>query len=216
MTSRPYDHIDVVISGVIGNAVQQWSCQFTNAAVDHSAVPGDISVGDLVTIATSVRTALQGPGPLLSIMGSDVSVKAIRAYLRKAGDPLATLVGEDTTVMGGAGTPTVPTQCAVVATLLTGAAGVRNRGRVYWPIAGATTRLMTTGQNTTVANETRDIIDALRTSVSSAWGTAAGPVVGNNGLLVTRVRVDNVIDTQRRRRDKIAPTSTAIADPTVP
>lgn len=216
MTSRPYDHIDVVISGVIMNGVQQWSCQFTNAAIDHSELPGDTSVGDLITIATGVRTALQGPGPLLSLMGSDTSVKAVRAYLRKAGDPVAAFVGEDTTLMGGAGTPTVPPQCAVVATLLTGAAGRRNRGRVYWPIAGSSSRLLTSGQNATIANETRDIIDSLRTTCSAVWGTAAGPVVGNNGLLVTRVRVDNVIDTQRRRRDKINPTSTAVADPTVP
>lgn len=216
MASRPYDHIDTVISGIIDSADQGWSCGFTNAAVDHSSLPGGLAVGDLVDICDAIRAAIVGPGPLLSIMGSDVTITAIRAYARLAGNPDATLVGENVSPMGGAGTPDVPTQIAAVATLLTGAAGRANRGRVYWPIAGCTGRRLTSGQNTTIAQETVDIISAQRTSVSSAWGTDAGPVVGNNGLLVTRVRVDDVPDTQRRRRNKVSPTSVVGIDVPVP
>lgn len=207
MNARPFDHVDVSIGGLIASGGQTWSCTFTCAALDHSNAPGDTTSADLATICDDVHDALAGPGPLLSLMGSDASVQAIRAYLRLANQSSAAFVGENNSIMGCAGTPDVPPQIAAVVTLLTGAAGRKNRGRVYWPVAGTTDRLLTSGQNSTYANETADLIAQLRTSLSSFWGTDAGPVIGNNGFSVESVRCDNVADTQRRRRDKVVPTS---------
>lgn len=216
MTSRPYDHIDVVIGGTILSSAQGWSVQFTTAAADHSELPGDTSVGDLQAIATAVKTQMAGPGPILSALGSDVHILSRRAYLRKAGVAVAALVGEDVTDQGGAGTPVVPPQNAAVVTLLTGAAGRANRGRVYWPMAGATSRRITSSTVTALSTSTAALIAAIRVACTSVWGTAAGPVVGNNGLLVTRVQVDDVMDTQRRRRDKIASTVKVATDVPIP
>ena len=102
---------------------------------------------------------------------------------------------------------------AIVATLLTGRAGRSYRGRVYIPGTGATdasgnfTSALATGLATSVANflskaATRSLNGGVFIpSVTSATRLENTPI--------TRVRVDNVNDTQRRRRDKVIATASS-------
>jgi hypothetical protein len=110
----------------------------------------------------------------------------------------------------------LPPQCAVVVSLLTAGFGRAFRGRVYVPTNGilmdATNLQLSAAQTTAEATAFGNYLSAmLLTSftpvlVSRSRG-ASSPI--------THLRVDSVVDTQRRRRDKFvaAHAGTALVTP---
>lgn len=112
--------------------------------------------------------------------------------------------GQHPVSLPGSGTPGGYPQIAMVATLRTPGYGRAFRGRIYLPYtrAGDTERLRNAD------------VDAITTGLGTYLSTflLAGrpPVVWSrsraDAYSVIRVTVDNVADTQRRRRDKVAST----------
>lgn len=111
---------------------------------------------------------------------------------------------------GGSAPIRTPDQVAVVASLRTGRAGRSFRGRMYLPLNGldiGTNSQMSAGQADAAALAVKTCIDAindveLTCVVMSATQTLATPI--------TEVRVNTVMDTQRRRTNKIIPTHDAV------
>lgn len=116
----------------------------------------------------------------------------------------------------------LPDQCALVVSLLTARTGRSFRGRTYLPItsAGALTngKMDPTGTSAQAANFMANLIKGLgnsTTTVPTPTSTqlAGAPHIaiqsatsGQVGAPVIAVRAGDVIDTQRRRRNKIVET----------
>lgn len=123
-------------------------------------------------------------------------------------------------VTGALGAPTMPNQCALVVSLLTARSGRSYRGRVYLPILGAGVlspagRLDPAGAAVYHAlTFVGYLIASLNGQIFAPAVTAPQPVTffhiaiqsrasGQPGAPVTSIKVGDVIDTQRRRRDKL-------------
>lgn len=123
-------------------------------------------------------------------------------------------------VVGGLTTPTMPNQCTLVASLTTASAGRSFRGRVYLPCldAGALTAAGRLDPASNVVVNASDFVTGLIAGLNG--GTTSPPVTAPlpatrwaiaiqskvSGVIaapVTHVKVGDVIDTQRRRRDKL-------------
>lgn len=109
-------------------------------------------------------------------------------------------------IQGGASTNVLPAEVATVVTLLTPTAGARGRGRMYLPsMAGAVTdgsgQLLTTVQQD-VVNGMKDFFDTWNSDpITLPVGVASQ--VGGFVTTVNRIRVGNVFDAQRRRRNAV-------------
>ncbi len=165
---------------------------------------------ELQGIAESARGGFGSSG-LLGLMPANVVIQKVRAAWVKAdgrvlqaGDGSyfqhdAPYGGNDG--VGGSGTHNMPTQVALVASLMTSRAGPTGKGRIFlpWPaITPGTDFIITSAQAQTVANAVRTLVDGISTfdnvvSVVSEKGYAS-PVTG--------VRVGRVPDTMRSRRHR--------------
>jgi hypothetical protein len=87
--------------------------------------------------------------------------------------------------------------------------GRNNRGRIYIPFNGGTVGNTLVASNAHSQNLSSQIALWIGDIDAAAFGADLMAVITSpraDAHTVTRVRVDNVVDTQRRRRDKIAPT----------
>lgn len=99
-----------------------------------------------------------------------------------------------------------PNQCALVCSLRTVSPARNGRGRIYLPFlsGGVAGGQLATTDAQAVATATANLLVALNGGTApSSIGRVLG---GTSGLPVTSVVVDTVIDTQRRRRNKIVAT----------
>lgn len=145
-------------------------------------------------------------------VGNRGTLDSVRTYWDADNTPGAELVGASTTAaVPGVGTNTAPPQIAVCATLLTGLAGRTQRGRSYVPYSEGTDAngLISSATCQALALATATFLGTFQT-ISFA-GQALYPGLYSarrpGATPITAVRVDNVLDTQRRRRDKIIATA---------
>lgn len=109
-------------------------------------------------------------------------------------------------IVAGQGTPTMPAQCSRVYSLLSGISGRSYRGRMYLPCLNAP--VSAAGKSQPQLNQAAEFADFL-IDVAAAWPGAdpirPGVHSATQNLVtdVTAVRVGDVIDTQRRRRDAL-------------
>jgi hypothetical protein len=114
--------------------------------------------------------------------------------------------------VAGSGTTVLPLQSALVYTLVTARPGRSYRGRMYWPVLTqaipADGKLPTT--SITLAARALSFVQMLETLSQEAPLATMAPVVVSKAqnvvTEVTAVRVGNVVDTQRRRRDNLVET----------
>lgn len=145
-----------------------------------------------------------------SMLADNQSVTLIKGYFYAGTSPQATYIAEYP-ISGGTGTgPShLPEQIACVATLLTGAAGRRNRGRMYFPAGGMSIGADAQFQPADAAS----LSSALAAFFTGLNSGASGrrvivySVAGSAARVVTTVRVDTKPDVQRRRVNKIQPTT---------
>lgn len=106
-------------------------------------------------------------------------------------------------IVGSSGSSPLPLQTAVVCSLLTGAAGRRNRGRMYLPVnavALGTNHELTTTDVDALANAVKQWFDVLNASGNNPVQVVS--IAGSASRDVTQVRVDSRPDIQRRRANK--------------
>lgn len=100
-------------------------------------------------------------------------------------------------------------QVSVVVTLETAGFGRSQRGRLYFPWTASSEDLRPAD------DAIDDLAAGMGTYLSTAITQGFVPIVNSrsraDGYAVTRVKIDNVADTQRRRRDQFAPTHIASA-----
>lgn len=143
-------------------------------------------------------------------MGSTVLFDLVTARIISTAG-LTTLQAESSPVtpVAGAGAVAFPNQIATVVTLLTVTAGRRGRGRVYLASLGgsvASTGRMVTTKRTSLVSTFKTFADAVNVALDTAItgdALAVQSQVVPSAAAVTSIRVGDVYDTQRRRRDSM-------------
>lgn len=107
----------------------------------------------------------------------------------------------------GSGATVHPPQCATVVTLQTGIPGASYRGRMYVPmLAGSIgSGLTRTDLSASTATNFASLLEVLGSTASGGLADDPAVVSAAAGAVtpVTSVRIGNVVDTQRRRRDAL-------------
>jgi hypothetical protein len=171
----------------------------------------NLSTGDAATAFGDALTACWAAGmDDLTTPEVDLTL-ASAAAINEATDGQITRVEVVLALTGVVDGEMLPFQCATVISLLTASATRHGRGRFYLPPLSAT--FLLNGKLNSTAMTTLDtawtaFFDSLNTD-------GVNPVVRNRtghiSTPVTSARVGDVIDTQRRRRNKLTETYTVIA-----
>jgi hypothetical protein len=195
--------------------------------IHHGIGAADISTyADLTTAAAAV-------GTFLTSRGGTSSTKAEMQALGNGGlithvqvaamvDGLVVNTGDaDITVIAQSGSATLPPQNAMVTTLLTDINSRATRGRMYWPLL---VPLLSAGKYGSSLTTWCNDMKAWYTGISQALATTAGgslavflPSVFSRVHMtltpVSRLRVNSIVDTQRRRSWSLIPANTTITFP---
>jgi len=214
-------HYRMVVGGVLVGA-QRWSI---GLSLDGNTVPPDpvamnVAAVQMFNDFNTAAWSASGTGltPLKNLASAQATLDSVRLYYYPTGATQATLVGASTQApVVGSGGISNPPQCALVVSLLTGFAGRKNRGRMYLPcLSDDVTAVgqLSTGRAQLVATTVANWLSLVRTRSVTTGGNSI-PIVysetaGNSAI--ASVRVDSLIDTQRRRRDKLTPTQTGAAN----
>lgn len=149
------------------------------------------------------------PASLAGIASSAVHLTGVRTEYFDATNKLAqvaeTPVAQAT---GGTGSVLAPLQCSLVVSLLSGRPGRSFNGRLYFPCLSASlsqsTARISDSEAETIATDTAQWLRSI--ADEAPGGVDLDPAIFSQKLgttsTVTSVRVGNVVDTQRRRRDK--------------
>lgn len=147
------------------------------------------------------------------------AVTGCSAYVYGDSGTLVEQAASDAVVELGSGGQRMPHSTAIVASLITGVPGRRTRGRIYLPLTGAEVAtnnglLPLVGQQL-VADSVAAALEDLRVAGYDVGADGLDPVVvsttGGLATPITTVRVGNVPDVQRRRRNGLAETYASAA-----
>ena len=163
--------------------------------------------------ACDAITAISPGSGLLSLMSTALTITGARVEVREdAGDELMAIsIQPRATPLAGTGVPVRGSSAALVFSLRTDTPGASGRGRLYWPnVASAiTTQLrMQVTDVTSAMNAMATYLHAIESALATAFPTigfdlAVRSKVQQASHHVNKLQVGNVIDTQRRRRDKM-------------
>lgn len=171
--------------------------------------------------AAAAIAALTPGSQLLAAMSTGLRITGARVEVRKF-DGTLDVVGEATrsSSLPGTGAPVHPPQIAMCHSLRTARAGASYRGRLYWPGVGLTIQ----STDFRVSSATQDsLLSDLKTYLTSFEGAINTAFVETGASLVVWSRKDaaleavnalsvgNVLDTQRRRRDKLTESLVTLA-----
>lgn len=197
----------IAIDGNFVSTPEVWSTSF---AATSSDTPPDQA--NMNSWAEAILTYLGGTSTpaqqLRAWMSSVGQITRVRIYWYQSIGASAALVAASTGAgFSGSGTVIHPPQLAAVYSLLTGIPGRRYRGRMYWPAVGISTgtTFTSSGLNLSAAQNFAQFLDAVTTLEPGPESIQPAVVstVGNVVTPVTAVSLDNVLDTQRRRRDAL-------------
>jgi hypothetical protein len=128
--------------------------------------------------------------------------------------PIVTSAQATLGIAGASTDPGLPAQCSPCVSLTTAIAGSRARGRMFLPPPDTS---VLTGSGRLSAQFRTDVITCLDTFYASMAANAATPVVVSavggvwTTYTVNTIRLGDVVDTQRRRRNSIAEVYTTAA-----
>lgn len=204
---------DVMKVSIEGTAVsgEVWSINPTFDFGDFGQP--DPTFSQMAAAATAIN-ALTIPAALLGYLSTAFSVSGVRLEARKLNGDLV-IVGEGVRSSGGAGSGVVTQvpQTALCLSLRTDAAGASKRGRLYWPACGMSIQSadfrISSGTQTTALTAFKTYLTSIEGALNTALGLSnAALTVWSRTLAstqpVTLLQIGNVLDTQRRRRDKLS------------
>jgi hypothetical protein len=204
------DALKIVFRGTI-QGTQSWSTALFMAIQTDS---GNLTATNLNTIAGHLSTPSSTLWTSIAGVGwrSTTSFNEISVYYYPTGEPDPTEVSNlsVTAVVGGLTSATLSPRDALVASFLTGLSGRSYRGRSYAPMGGlplGTDQQAPLVATTGLGNAWKVFIDAVN---SANWndGNVLAQVASvasfTRGITtpITTVRVDSLVDSQRRREDK--------------
>jgi len=194
-----------------GNEI--WNCSFWLRPTGAATAPSDGTAADaLLTTLKGVTHWATFKAQILANLRATGGIVEERLYCYPTTGTTAAAVAVQSDVAAGTSTGgTLPNQCAVVVTLLTGVAGRSQRGRVYLPLSGGAVST-TDGQLTNtlptlraeLANWNKDM--AL---LASGWAIYVVSQTRTSSLPVVQCKIDTRVDVQRRRANRQAATSSA-------
>lgn len=193
----PSGYSRVVIVGTL-NASETFETGFWVHLAPTSQTDND----DLANSIASTFTLNAYPSLKQLITPADAFTE-IRVYSYPSGGPTAAFISSATLgTSPGSGAGALPEQVCMVITTTTGAAGRRNRGRLYLPATGAQLVAAKTFMTATVDAGVGGIA-ALFTSLAAGQPVpSVVSQVGSSGRPITEVHGDNRPDIQRRRANK--------------
>ena len=175
-------------------------CPSTNAqaAATLAAMTG---LASWAGFASAVVSGLPATGGL----------RSVTLYCYPGGGSHATAIATSAITVAGTGTGNVLSpQDSLVVSLRTAQAGRSNRGRMYLPWINdsldATHHQTTSAKLVTINNGIKAWLNALTTAVITPAGNGVFAVIANSlgqAPTVTTLVTDSLIDTQRRRRNKL-------------
>lgn len=196
-----------------------WSCGLRTGVL--GAAPSNANLASAAgVVATQIGTVISSA---TNVMGTTVTLTQCTArYLNAAGQTVDLAIAPPAAPVSGVGTVQKPNQCALVVTLLTNAPTRRGRGRIYLPFIGGAS--MSAGKyNAPVQIGVRDSMKAAINAINSSITTSlaaqlcvhsqVAPLTTASVQLITAIRVGDVIDTQRGRRDGIVETYSVASIP---
>jgi hypothetical protein len=215
----------VTINGTCYAGSEIWSTGFYMGAAGSDAIAPNEAF--MTALDTAWRAFWTAPNSMFSSEYQTASYRV--AIINEDGTTdVSTVLNKYlvTPVNGGTTTANLPPQCSIVATLQTDTPrGLGSKGRMYLPgigvsIAGNTgTASTSTLQNT--ANNMKTFFNAINGSfdqpgkvITASKGRTVGLVGGMVNRPITSVKIGNVYDTQRRRRNQLVEqfvTATGIA-----
>lgn len=184
----------------------------------------DLDPGDWLNdqLAPATKTLLNATG----LMRQDAYVREIKVYPIDqtghvapavpyvTGTPCVLTTKTATAIRGQATTAMFPPQVSLVASLRTAQVGPGGRGRIYLPALaasnGTTVGLLDPTRQSAIANLVASWLANCRLDLADKAYPAVIPQAQSAPevyALIDTVRVDNVFDTQRRRRRSIVPTT---------
>ena len=202
-----FDYIRLGIKGTLPGG-EAWS---VNPTFDAFNSYQGIDASELNAVALAVR-AVSVPAVLRNLLSSAADITSFRVEGRNSATDLvmAAEAAPSGGAISGTGSPSKPYQTSIVASLLTGFAGASNRGRLYWPALGAvigTNLRLSTPTPAAFAEAMANYLTAIQGAISGVAGfsdstlVVYSPTTGTKRV-VTEISVGDVLDIQRRRRDK--------------
>lgn len=197
----------VVLSGSIGAGGEIWS---TGANFIPDVGPAVISPEDLGAWAEEVSQFLEGglPTTLSNGVSANGAITEVRCYYYPTNNGPASFVGIAPCSFVGSATSNNPLPSSVVFSLQTATAGRSFRGRMYWPALSLT--INTQGRfgssiMSSIAQDAANLLVNIAAAPTIATDLVPAVVSKTRNLVtpVTQVKVGDVPDTQRRRRDAL-------------
>lgn len=178
------------------------------------------------TAANSI-SALSLPSALNALKSTAAGLSRVRVERRS--DAGALLGAAEAGWAGGgsgASAPVHPPQTSIVFSLRSNVPGSRGRGRLYWPAIGATlsssTLRLATPTTSDAATAAAGYLDQIATALKVALAPSpslidydlcvVSPTSGTRTKVV-RIQVGDILDVQRRRRDRLVETYASAAMP---
>jgi len=199
-------HLQLRVEGLIG-ASQTWSIN-PKFSYPTTAIPTQSVMDAWATAVAALNSGFILPNPTL--YGDAVSVTGCTAsYINDAGQSVVIAKSTFASPNKALGTAKMPPQTSLVTTLQTNVPGRQARGRLYWPYLAltidSTTLRVSSATQLQIASSTaawlQDLEDAYPGSESVQ--SAVISMTGGTATPITSVRVGDVLDTQRRRRDQL-------------
>lgn len=208
--SLPHRVARVTLSGTMFGGAEEWSTGFYLGHEDRDA--DAITQQGATDISVAWETFFASAGANISSTYKYEMCKV--AMIEQDGHTIpdsAVYHSPSTPISGGSPSNPFPPQIALVATLSNSAPrGLATKGRMFLP--GVNAQLGTDGHLTTIS--TGPIADAVKTFFDSVYNDAdlpGNPVLASLGRgplkqggtirNITQIRIGNVYDTQRRRRN---------------
>jgi len=186
-----------------------WS---VNPVFDPTGEFGPPNQAGLDAVAIAIRD-ITLPAALLTCMSSSLAITGARVEVRdSAGDALqAVSTAIKSSPVSGTGTAFMPAQAAFVTSLRTDTPGPSGRGRLYWPCVGMSisSSLRINNPSTTTLNTAmKTYLTAIRAALvagvpGAVYDLAVRSRKTGTSPHVTRLQIGDVVDTQRRRRDRM-------------
>lgn len=173
--------------------------------------PASISQAEAQAIATAV-TAIAIPTQLRNIVNTATTFTGTRVEARDRNGLLEAL-GESVRAVptAGAGNTPHPYQTSIVSSLRSGFPGGQGRGRLYWPATSFTVSSTTLRGDAATVTATLSAIKTYLGQIQAAVAVSAGPCdlavwsrAGTAFHKVISIRMGDVLDVQRRRRDTLS------------
>lgn len=210
----------VTILGTCFGGAEVWTTSFW-LGLDGGGTFADPTQGEADAIATAWQTFFTTASSAISSRYQTTAIKVSEVLANGTSNPNLTKYHTyGTPISGAAGSTANPPQCALVATLTSARQrGYASKGRMYLPgintTVGTDGRLLTSAVDPTATN-LKTFFDSVNStnglSLYAILNSAATTGVPSHSALqvrVTGLKIGNVFDTQRRRRNGLTETYTA-------